>query len=404
MKPLKSLAIGLLLAGVLLPLSAGSSEPRRARAEKDAGKYWVFVGTYTEGKHQSKGIYRFELDPATGNLSHRALAAESKNPNFLAIHPNHKYLYAVGDFEKSEGRQRDAVSAFAIDPKKGNLTLINQQPSGHFRGSAEDYSQGPCHVTVDREGKHVLVANYEGGSACVLPIRSDGGLAEATSLVHHQGHSVNKQRQEAAHAHSINLDAANHYAFVADLGLDKVKGYRYDADRGTLAENADLEVTPGSGPRHFAFHPDGRHAYVINELASTVTAMDYDPELGVLKAIQTVSTLPEDFKGENTTAEVQVHPSGKFLYGSNRGHNSIAVFQIDAKSGKLTPKGRQGSDIKIPRNFGIDPNGKFLLVANQEGDSMVVFRINAETGELAPTETKVEVPMPVCVKMMAIPQ
>jgi 6-phosphogluconolactonase len=240
----------------------------------------------------------------------------------------------------------------------------------------------------------------------VLPILSEGGLGEASAVVHHRGSSVNKQRQEAAHAHSINLDAANRFAFVADLGLDKVMIYRYDAEKGKLTENdpPSVSVEPGSGPRHFAFHPDGRHAYVINELASTVTAMDYDPERGVLKPIQTVTTLPDGFKGENTTAEVQVHPSGKFLYGSNRGHNSIAAFKIDADKGELTPLGRQGQGIKIPRNFGIDPTGKYLLVANQDSNSMVVFRIDVETGELAPTETKVEVPMPVCVKMMAIPQ
>jgi 6-phosphogluconolactonase len=387
----------LFLAGILLPLSAAFSGPRDFQDNKDAEKLWVFVGTYTEGGHHSEGIYRFELDPATGNLSHRALAAETKNPSFLAIHPNHKYLYAVGELEKFNGQKSGAVSAFAIDPKTGDLTLLNQQPSG---------GPGPCHVTVDRVGKHVLAANYEGGSACVLPIRSDGGLGEASEVVHHRGSSVNKQRQEAAHAHSINLDAANRFAFVADLGLDKVMIYRYDAEKGKLPANDPpfVAVTPGSGPRHFAFHPDGRHAYVINELASTVTAMDYDPEHGVLKPIQTVSTLPEDSKGENTTAEVQVHPSGKFLYGSNRGHNSIAVFKIDAKTGELTPAGRQGGDIKIPRNFGIDPTGKYLLVANQESDSIVVFRIDPDSGELTPTGAKAEVPMPVCVKMMAIPQ
>jgi 6-phosphogluconolactonase len=337
------------------------------------------------------------MDTTTGKLSHRALAAETKNPSFLAIHPNHKFLYAAGELENFNGKKSGAISAFAIDPKTGDLTLLNQQPSG---------GPGPCHVIVDREGKHVLAANYEGGSACVLPIRSEGGLGEASAVVHHRGSSVNKQRQEAAHAHSINLDAANRFAFVADLGLDKVMIYRYDAEKGKLTENdpPSVSVEPGSGPRHFAFHPDGRHAYVINELASTVTAMDYDPERGVLKPIQTVTTLPDGFKGENTTAEVQVHPSGKFLYGSNRGHNSIAAFKIDADKGELTPLGRQGQGIKIPRNFGIDPTGKYLLVANQDSNSMVVFRIDVETGELAPTETKVEVPMPVCVKMMAIPQ
>ena len=232
--------------------------------------------------------------------------------------------------------------------------------------------------------------------------RSCGRLGPASAFIQHHGASVNKQRQEGPHAHSINLDPANRFAVVADLGLDKIMVYQYDAARGTLKANdpPSTEISAGSGPRHFAFHPDGRHAYVINELASTITAMNYDQERGVLKPIQTVSTLPRGFSGENTTAEVQVHPSGKFLYGSNRGHNSIAVFAIDAESGRLTAAGHQGQDIKTPRNFGIDPTGKYLLVANQDSNGMVVFRVNAQTGELAPTGTKVEVPMPVCVKML----
>jgi 6-phosphogluconolactonase len=358
-------------------------------------KFWVYVGTYTGGASGSKGIYRFDLDPATGQLTHRALAAETKNPSFLAIHPNHRFLYAVGELESFQGKSSGAISAFAIDPRTGNLTLLNQQPSG---------GSGPCHLVVDKAGKHVLAANYSGGSVCVIAIEADGRLGRQTAFVQHHGSSVNKQRQEGPHAHSINLDAANRFAFVADLGLDKIMIYRYDADRGTLKANdpPSTDITPASGPRHFAFHPDGRHAYVINELVSTVTAMDYDPERGVLKPIQTVSTLPKGFKGETTCAEVQVHPSGKFLYGSNRGHDSIAVFAINAGTGRLTPLGHQGQDIKTPRNFGVDPTGAYLLVANQDSSSMVVFRINAETGELTPIGTKVEVPMPVCVKMLAV--
>jgi 6-phosphogluconolactonase len=325
------------------------------------------------------------------------LAAETNNPSFLAIHPNHRFLYAVGELGRFQGKNSGAISSFAIDPQTGELTPLNQQPSG---------GAGPCHLVVDKLGQHVLAANYSGGSVCVLPIEAEGRLGTATAFQQHHGSSVNKQRQEGPHAHSINTDAANRYAFVADLGLDKIMIYKYDPNKGTLAINDPpaTDISAGSGPRHFAFHPSGRHAYVINELASTVTVMDYDSERGVLKPIQTISTLPKGFTGDTTCAEVQVHPSGKFLYGSNRGHNSIAVFTIDAGSGRLTAAGHQSQHIKTPRNFGIDPTGNFLLVANQDSNSIVVFRIDLKTGELTPTGNKVEVPMPVCVKMMPTPK
>ena len=387
-----SLSSRVVLVGFLAAIALMSLLPSLAEGEKPR-KFWVFVGTYTGAPNNSKGIYRFDFDPATGQLTHRALAAETKNPSFLAIHPNNRLLYAVGELETFQGKNSGAISAFAIDPKTGNLKLLNQRPSG---------GAGPCHLIVDKEGKHALAANYSGGSVCVLPIDGDGRLGPATAFVQHHGTGVNKQRQEAPHAHSINLDAANRFAVVADLGLDKVMIYKYDAGKGTLTANdpPSTDITAGSGPRHFAFHPDGRHAYVINELTSTVTAMDYDSERGLLKPMQTISTIPKDFAGETTCAEVQVHPSGKFLYGSNRGHNSIAVFTIDPETGRLTAAGHQSQDIKTPRNFGIDPTGTYLMVANQDSNSIVVFRINGQTGEMTPCGSKVEVPMPVCVKMM----
>jgi 6-phosphogluconolactonase len=231
-------------------------------------------------------------------------------------------------------------------------------------------------------------------------------LGEATAFVQHKGSSVNKERQEGPHGHSINLEPANRFAFVADLGLDKVFVYKYDPDKGTLSPNDPpfASLAPGSGPRHFAFHPNGHFAYVINELKSTVTAFSYDADKGVLKELQTISTLPKDFTGENTTAEVVVHPSGKFVYGSNRGHNSIAAFAVDPDTGKLTVAGHHNKDIKIPRNFVIDPAGTNLLVANQDSDSIVVFRINEQTGALTPTGNKVEVGKPVCLRMIPIPR
>jgi 6-phosphogluconolactonase len=364
-----------------------------ADTPKAGGKFWVYIGTYTGGK--SKGIYRAELDTATGKLSEPELAAETVSPSFLAIHPNRRFLYAANEISNFKGTKGGGVSAFAIDPKTGKLTLLNQQSS---------VGAGPCHLVVDRTGKFALVANYGGGSVAVLPIKEDGSLGERTAFVQHKGSGANPQRQKGPHAHSVNLDAANRFAFVADLGLDRVLVYRLGAD-GTLTPNTPpaVELAPAAGPRHFAFHPSGKFAYVINEMNNTITAMRYDPAKGVLTPVQSVPTLPKAVKG-NSTAEVQVHPSGKFVYGSNRGHNSIAVFTVDQATGKLTPAGHQGMGIKIPRNFGIDPTGKYLLVANQGSDSIIVFEIDQQTGALKPTGQKVEVGRPVCVKFMAVPR
>jgi 6-phosphogluconolactonase len=379
--------LGLLATGLFSP--AGSRAD--AQAAEGPGTMWVYIGTYTQ--RGSQGIYRADFDLATGRLESPRLAAEVVNPSFLAIHPSHKFLYAVGEVGDFAGGKGGAVSALAVDPASGRLSLLNQKSS---RGA------GPCHVAVDRSGKFVLVANYGGGSVACLPIQSDGSLGDATSFVQHAGSSVDRQRQEGPHAHSVNLDPANRFAFVADLGLDKVFIYRFDADRGTLSANDPpwAKVAPGAGPRHFAFHPSGRFAYVINEMHSTVTALGYDADRGALETIGTVSTLPEGFSGSSTTAEVQVHPSGKFLYGSNRGHDSIAVFAIDPDTGKLTAAGHASTQGKAPRNFGIDPAGRWLLAANQDSDSIVVFRIDGETGKLLSMGPGIRVPMPVCVKFM----
>jgi 6-phosphogluconolactonase len=372
----------------LLALTALTTTTRAA----DPAKLWVYIGTYTSGG-VSKGIYLMELDTTTGALTSKGLAAETKDPSFLAIHPSKKYLYAVGEVAEFQGKQTGAVTAFSIDQQTGKLTPLNAQSSG---------GTGPCHVVVDKEGRCALVANYGGGSVASLPIQQDGKLGEPASVIQHKGSSVNKSRQEAPHAHSINVDPANHFAFAADLGLDKVIVYKLDTAKGTLTPNEPPAalVAPGSGPRHFAFHPSGKYAYVINEMLCTVTAFSYDPEKGVLKEIQTITTLPHEVKAGYSTAEVVVHPSGKFLYGSNRGHHSIAVFSIDETTGKLTAAGHQGEGIKTPRNFNVDPTGKFLLVANQDGDSVVVFRIDPQTGALKPTGSPVAVPKPVCVRFL----
>jgi 6-phosphogluconolactonase len=362
---------------------------------KNPSSLLVYIGTYTGPK--SKGIYLSRLDLATGKLSAPELAAETANPSFLAIHPNHRFLYAVAEVNDFAGQPSGGVAAFSIDAKTGKLTALNKQSS---------VGSGPCYLVVDKAGKNVLVANYGGGSIAALPISQDGRLGEKTAFVQHTGSSVNPGRQKEPHAHSINLDQANRFAFVADLGLDKVLVYKFDAGKGTLVPNdpPSTSVKPGAGPRHFAFHTSGRFAYVINEIQCTVTAFSYDAERGELKEIQTISSLPpeEAVKSGYSTAEVQVHPSGKFLFGSNRGHHTIVVYGIDEKTGKLTHVENQSTQGKTPRNFGIDPTGAYLLAENQGSDNIVAFRIDAKTGRLSPTGQTIDVPSPVCVKFLAV--
>lgn len=360
------------------------------------GHVRVYVGTYTDG--DSEGIYLLDLDLKTGVLTARGIVAKTVNPSFLAVHPSGNLLYAVNEVSKLDGNESGGVSAFKINPKNGKLSLLNQQLS---RGG------GPCYLIVDKAGKHVLVANYGGGSVASLPIDADGGLGEASSFVQHGGSSIDPRRQEGPHAHSINLDADNRYALVADLGLDKVLVYRFDPTRGTLTPNDPPHaiVKEGAGPRHLAFHPDGRFAYVVNEMHLTVTAFVYDAEGGELTELQTVSTLPDKLKDSPqpgySTAEIQVHPSGRFLYASNRGHDTIAVFTIDQESGKLTPAEHEPTRGRSPRSFAIDPTCGFLVGANQLTNSIVVFRIDQESGTLTPTGESVSVPSPVCLRFAA---
>lgn len=378
-------------AGVAETGGAGRAGEVRAPAQAGASgesPLRVYVGTYTGGK--SRGIYLFRLDRRTGELAAPALAAETEHPSFLALHPSGRFLYAVNEIGNFQGKDSGSVTAFAVERETGALREIDRKPTG---GSA------PCHLTVDRAGKHVLVANYGGGSVCAYRILEDGRLGERTAFSEHAGSSVNRRRQERPHAHSVNLDSANRFAFVADLGIDKIVVYRYDAATGALEKDDSLEarLDPGSGPRHFAFHPLLRHAYAINELASTVTAFSYDPARGKLERLQTISTLPEGFSGETTTAEVRVSPDGRLVFGSNRGHDSIAVFRVDPAAGRLSFVRCVPSGGKTPRNFGIEPSGRFLVAANQATGNLVVFRIDAEAADLVPVGAPVEVPSPVCV-------
>jgi 6-phosphogluconolactonase len=353
----------------------------------------VYFGTYTGEK--SQGVYRSRLDLASGALSAPELAATVTSPSFLAVHPSKRFLYAVNEMGKFGDKPTGAVSAFAIGAG-GALTLLNQESSG---------GSGPAHLTVDRAGTAVLVANYGGGSVASLPVGADGRLRPAVSVITHQGSSVHPKRQTKPYAHSINVDAANRFAYAADLGADRIFVYRLDKT-GTLtaATPPSVALAPGSGPRHFALHPTRPYAYVINELALTVTAFSRDAASGALTELQTIGTLPAGVANDPafSTAEVVVHPSGRFLYGSNRGHDSIVVFAIDDATGKLTLVEHESTQGNFPRGFGVDPTGTYLLAANQRSDSVVVFRIDQKSGALTPTGHTVKVGTPVSVAFVPV--
>jgi 6-phosphogluconolactonase len=331
----------------------------------------VYFGTYTTGKYTSKGVYVSRLDTANGTLTPPQLAAETSSPSFLAVHPTGNFIYSV------------------------NEKALNQQPS---------VGAGPAHLVVDKEGRNVLVANYGGGSVAVLPLEKNGKLKSASAFVQHTGSSVNPQRQKEPHAHSINLDSTGRYAYVADLGLDKILIYKFDPAKGllTLNDPSSAGVTPGSGPRHFAFRPDGRFAFVINEMTCTITAFSHDAANGALREVHNVSALPpgSTVKQGQSGAEIQVHPSGKFLYASIRGLDSIAVFGIDQYSGRLTYIQNVATQGNTPRGFGIEPGGGYLLVGNQNSGTVVVFRIDPQSGKLTPTGSKIEISAPVSVKFV----
>jgi 6-phosphogluconolactonase len=382
--------IALMMTLVLaLPLVGRAQDRDSASLPKER----IYVGTYTGP--QSKGIYRLDFDPASGALTPKGVAAETSSPSFLAISPDKKFLYAANEVGQYEGKPTGSVSSFAIDPKTGDLTPLNRRSSG---------GADPCYVVVDPTGRFLLTANYSGGNVEVLPIEADGKLGEPTSLVQHKGSSVDKGRQGGPHAHAIDLDASGRFAVAADLGLDKLLVYRFDAKGGKLSPNDTpfASVAPGSGPRHFAFHPDGKHAFAINEMASTVTAFDYDSAKGTLREKQTISTRGPVGKPGNSTAEILVHPSGRFVYGSNRGDDSLAIYSVEPASGTLNLVGHQPTGGKTPRSFGIDPTGRFLIAANQHSNTLVVFRIDGESGLLKQVGEPVSIPSPVCVKFVPI--
>lgn len=380
--PLLSVACALILTGATYA------------APNPAKEYHVYFGTYTKDK--SKGIYRAKLDARTGKLSVPELATEAKDPSFLAVHPNGGYLYAIDEGSSPEKTPGKGLAAYAIDGPSGKLTLLNEQSTG---------GPGPCHLSVDAEGKCVVVANYSGGSVAAVALRTDGRLGSVGSVIKHAGSSVHPTRQKQPHAHAATISPDNRFVLAPDLGIDRVLVYALDAAAAKLTAGtpAGVALPPGSGPRHVAFRPDGKFVYAINELLCTMAVFRWDAARGTLTEVQSVSTLPDGVSVQRgfSTAEVAVHPSGKFLYGSNRGHDTIVAYAVEPGSGRLTLVEHESTQGKTPRNFAIDPSGGWLLAENQGSDSVVVFKIDGASGKLEPTGQVVEVPMPVCAVFVA---
>jgi 6-phosphogluconolactonase len=371
------------LAGLLLFLLGASI------AGAASGEYFVYIGTYT--RTRGKGIYMFRFQPATGKVTALSLAAETPSPSFLAIDPKQKFLYAANEHDGPDVPGKNStVSAYAIDPKTGALTFLNKVSC---RG------EGPAHIALDKTGKALLAANYRSGSLALLPIEADGRLGEVTGFAQH--HGIGPQpRAEGPHAHGAAFSPDNRFALVADRGLDQVLIYRYDQAKGTLTPNDPpfFDATPGAGPRHLAFHPNGRILYELNEPGSTITVLAYGAAGGTLNRIQEITTLPAGFTGTNVTAQLQIDRSARFLYASNRGADNLAVFAIDPAKATLTLVEHVSTQGKTPRDFSLDPTGGYLFAANQNSDTVVLFRVDAKTGRLTATGQVVEhVPEPTCV-------
>ena len=389
----------LLVLGLALVLlaCAPKSEPKGLQMSNtpQTGSPLVFVGTYTrgpQGQNRSEGIFVYRMDPSSGALALLSKAGGPPNPSFLTVDPSHRYLIAVSETGEFNGEPGGGVSSYAINAATGELKLINSQPT---RGA------DPCYVTVDPTGKWVLVSNYSGGSVTVLPLGEDGQLGSPTDTIQHHGFSVNPDRQAEPHAHSVQVaPGSGKLVLAADLGLDRILLYDLDLSAGSLSPHAVpyLSTAAGSGPRHMAFYPGGRYLYVASEMGSTISAYQFDPSAQTYAELQTLSTLPEGYSGQNSGADIHISPSGKFLYTSNRGQDSLAVFAIDAASGKLTALGQVSTQGKTPRNFAIDPTGTFILAANQDSGSIVTLKIDAETGLPAPAGPVTNLPMPVCVQ------
>ncbi len=383
-------AAGLGAASLTSDLSARASNTK-------ARDMLLYVGTYTSGESKSKGIYIHKFDGATGRVSPYRVVEGIEEPSFLTVDRRGRYLFAVNETMEFDGMKSGAVSSFAIDRKSGDLKFLNKQPS---MGGA------PCHITTSADGKFALVANYMGGNVAVLPIGADGRLGKPIDVEQHSGTGPNKDRQEAAHAHSIILDVQNKFAFVNDLGIDRVMIYVFDKAKGILSPNASqpsYSTAAGAGPRHFKIHPNGKFAFVVNELNTTLTSLAYDARTGGLKAVDTLSTLPAGVSGSNNScADLHISPGGDHVYASNRGHDSIAVYAVDKASGKMKLVEIVSTQGKTPRNFAIDPSGSYLLAANQRSDSIVTFAIDRKTGKLTYTGSIIESPTPVCLQFLEL--
>lgn len=376
--------------GAALTSSKAHALPLKTDAR--ARELLMYVGTYTSGK--SEGIYLYRFNLADGSLKRVGVTGGVQNPSYLTLERTRRFLYSVEETEEFEGAKSGAVSAFSVNQRDGSLSFINRQPS---MGGA------PCYIITDNAGRFVLVANYSGGNVAALPVKKGGGLGKAVDVRQHSGSGPNHERQDGPHAHCIVLDASNRHAYSCDLGADKVFIYDFDARSGKLspAKQAFVSLKPGAGPRHLTLDGAGRFVYVLNELDSTVTAFKREVMTGALRELKTYAMLPADFKDENTGADIHLTPDGRFLYCSNRGHDSIASFRVDARTGTLTPVGHTPTGGKTPRNFTIDPTGRFLLVANQGSDNVVTFRIDSQTGALMQTAQTTEIPSPVCLKLIA---
>ncbi len=370
----------------LVAVSAGCTSEQTLQKVTSESEHLMYVGTYT--RETSAGIYAYTFDSSNAQTRELGLVAEMRDPSFLALHPGGRFLYAVSETDDYDSDGSGSVLSFAIEPGSGRLRKLNEVSST---------GGWPCHLNIDATGRMLIVANYKGGNVASFPVNEDGTLGRAASFFQHEGSSVHA-RQEQAHAHSADFSADGRFALFSDLGLDQVKVYRADTATATMSphESPQVEVAPGSGPRHLAIHPSARFAYGLNELSSTVTVYALDPEAGTLSVQQTASTLPEGFEGENYTAEIYVHPTGRFVYASNRGHDSIAVFAIDLESGTIESRGQVSTRGEWPRNFAFDPSGQFLLAANQNSDNIAVFRIDQESGALEPTGTDLAIDAPVC--------
>lgn len=370
---------------VLSALGAAACTMRRT-SPKPGGSRLLHVGTYTNDG-RSQGIYAVRMDEATGALTLDGVTAQAENPSFLVPSRDGRFVYAVNETTEYQGEKSGAVSGFARQAT-GQLALVSRQPS---RGGA------PCYMSLDRGERYALVANYVGGSVAVFPLRGDGGVGPASAFVQHEGRGPNAQRQESPHAHSIMVDATNQWALAADLGIDRIVVYRFDQTKGTLERAGEGVLAPGAGPRHFVFNQDQTKVYVVNELNSTLTVFSWDATRGTLGELQTVTTLPEAFSGSNSPADIHFHPSGRFLYMTNRGQNSVVSYTVGT-AGLLTPLQTISTGGNWPRNFVIDPTGRFLYVANQRSDSIVGFSIDASSGRLKRTGEPLTVPLPVCLR------